>query len=102
MDLIHDEPIFTPPRKYSAAEYAVLDEKCADLIKHGMIEQCPPSDTKYASAPTMPAKMDADGNFTDRRLCIDFKAVNTCVRLDPYRMPAREFVPRFGRSYNIL
>jgi hypothetical protein len=45
-----------------------------------------PIDTQYASATTMPAKKDIHGNWTDKRLCIDYRARNKHTVADKYGM----------------
>jgi hypothetical protein len=63
-----DKPIFCKPRRYSALEIQITNEKCNELLEAGIIMPAPPN-TKYASAATMPAKKDVHGNWTDKRFC---------------------------------
>ena len=36
---------------------------------------------------TFPAKKDAEGGYTDRRMCMDLRAVNDATEFDRYSMP---------------
>ena len=92
IELVHDKPIFARPRRYSPLEKAAADDKCIELRDAGIIKPCPI--TKYVSCPTMPAKKDADGNWTDIRYCIDYRAVNEASVPDRYGMHLPEEVFR--------
>ena len=56
---------FHKPREYSPLETNIRDEKVWELYEANMIEEC---DTRsdFAACPTMPAKKDAEGNWTER------------------------------------
>jgi hypothetical protein len=49
-----------------------------------------PRDTKYAAAATLPAKRDLQGGWTDKRFCLDFRALNKHTIADKYAMPNAE------------
>ena len=83
-DLTTDQPIFTKARRHSPLEHKVVQEKCAEMLAADVITPCPT--TKYASATTLPAKKDADGNLTDRRFCVDFRPLNIHTVADKYQM----------------
>jgi len=84
-----DRPIFTKSRRYSALEVEICNEKCQELLDAGII--CPaPRDTKYAAAATLPAKRDVHGRWTDKRFCLDFRALNKHTVPDKYGMPNAE------------
>jgi site-specific DNA-cytosine methylase len=78
-----DQPVFLSPRRQSPLEKDITDEKCGELLTAGMIAPAP-SDTKYASRVTTPAKKDAEGNWTDRRFCVDFRRANEHTPQDRY------------------
>ena len=44
-----------------------------ELAKHGLIER---ATGNYAAATELPVKKDADGNYTDRRMCGDYRMLN--------------------------
>ncbi len=79
------DPIFTRARRYSPGELKVTDEKCTELDGAGIIEPAG-REAGYASAPTLPGKKDADGNWTDVRFCIDFRNLNKHTVADKYGM----------------
>jgi hypothetical protein len=83
--------IHTPPRNYGALERQIMDEKCREMRDAGIIVQVPSGKgVRYASAPTMPMKKDADGKWTDRRFCIDFRALNEATLTEPYGLHTAE------------
>jgi hypothetical protein len=45
---------------------------------------------EYASATVMPAKKDVHGNYTDRRMCGDYRLINRQSKFDKYAMPTLE------------
>ncbi len=73
LDLTTTESVYEKPRHHSLAERNVQDEKCSELLSAGIIVQSSP--TLFAACPTMPAKKDADVQWSDRRFCIDFRRV---------------------------
>jgi hypothetical protein len=78
-----DKPIYSRPRNYSALEQHIREEKFGEMYSAHMIEPAP-HNTSYASCPHFPAKRDADGNWTDKRVTIDFRAVNRETVKDRY------------------
>ncbi len=89
IELTTTERIWSAPRKYSPLELQVQDEKCSELLKAGFISKAAPG-TRYASAPTMAAKRDADGNWTDKRFCIDLRSINDHIKGHATRPPLPE------------
>ena len=85
IELDTDKPIYTPARRYSVLERDIMDEKAGDLRDADIIK--PVITTKYVCAPTMPAKKDAQGNWTDRRFCIDYRPLNQHTLTDKYGLP---------------
>lgn len=82
IELTHDRPIFEGPRRFSPLEREVQDKKCDEMHVANIIG--PAGSSKYACNPTMPAKKDADGNWTDVRYCIDFRPINRDTAADKY------------------
>jgi len=83
--LTHDKPIFSSQRRHSPLENEVKDKKCLELLQAGFICQAPP-ECQYASDATMPAKKDPDGNYTDMRMCKDYRRLNEATVPDRYGM----------------
>ena len=85
----NNKPVWSPPRRYSPVENQIGDEKVAELLGAGIIAEVPTTNP-YASAPTMPVKKDENGNFTDRRFCIDMRQANANTVPDRFRPPLPE------------
>jgi site-specific DNA-cytosine methylase len=77
------ERVFRPPRRYSSVETQVLKEKVAELEAAGVVKPAP-ANTPYASCPVLPAKRDSNGNWTERRFCVDFRPLNKVTIQDKY------------------
>jgi hypothetical protein len=83
MELIHDLPIFEKKRRFSHLELSIQDEKCTELEQYHIISpQVEAND--YAANVTMPAKKDAEGNWTEKRMCVDYRQVNEATKPDHY------------------
>ena len=82
---------FHKPREYSPLEEKIRDEKLQQQYEADLIEE---ADTRsdFAACPTMPAKKDADGNWTDTRLCIDFRGTNSGMITDAKPLPLPETI----------
>ena len=89
IELKHGMPIIQRPRQHALLELAIQDEKCVEMFRAGIIRHAD-IDTQYASNATMPAKKDADGNWTDFRFCIDFRDINEATVCDHYGMHLAE------------
>jgi hypothetical protein len=90
--LKHDDPIKEPchSRRLSPAEREILDEKCAELESAGLIKELP-STNKYASHPVLAAKKDGvSGEWTEKRLCQDYRRLNKAMVADSYTPPLPE------------
>jgi hypothetical protein len=53
------------------------------------VELAPP-DCEYASATVMPSKKDIYGNWTEKRMCGDYRRINKFTKSDRYAMPTPE------------
>jgi hypothetical protein len=52
----------------------------------GLVELAPPN-CEYASATAMPSKKDIYSNWTEKRMCGDYKRTNKFTTFDCYAMP---------------
>lgn len=78
-------------------EKDIINEKCTELFEAGLIEPC--TDTTYAANPTIAAKKDASGAWTDKRFCIDYRSINEATTLDRYQMhDPQELFDQLGAS----
>ncbi|PNH02523.1 Retrovirus-related Pol polyprotein from transposon [Tetrabaena socialis] len=88
IDLMHDNPIYESARRHSDLERGIMEAKCIELRDAGIIK--PSTSAHYALNHTMPAKKDAEGNWTDSRFCCDARPLNAATRPDMYRPPLPE------------
>ncbi|KAJ9513040.1 hypothetical protein QJQ45_029297 [Haematococcus lacustris] len=73
--LTSDQPVRTPPRRYSPLERQVCIDKTAELQAAGIVSPVE-GPCSYAAAPVLPAKKDAHGNWTEKRFAIDYHCTN--------------------------
>jgi hypothetical protein len=73
IELASDMSIFHCPYRYSDMERDLIRSQTLDLLEAGLVEL---SHGEYASATVMPAKKDVHGNYTDRRMCGDYRPIN--------------------------
>jgi hypothetical protein len=73
IELASDTPIFHRPYRYSDMETDLIRSRTLDLLEAGLVEL---SHGEYASATVMPAKKDVHGNYTNRRMCGDYRLIN--------------------------
>ena len=80
------EPLIQRKRSgYSAAEMAFMEKQTALLVNLGVVAELPANHTtNYLCNNSVPAKKDADGNWTDMRMCGDFRMLNACTAPDHY------------------
>ena len=74
LKVISDQNAFTRPRRQSPLQQEVTNQKCNEMLEAGIIELAPHS--KYASAAVVAAKKGPDGQWTDKRFCIDLRNIN--------------------------
>ena len=87
--LTNRKGLISKKRHYSPLEYEIQDAKCKELLEAGVIEPCEIHD--IISCATLPVKRDAvTGLYTDKRLCYDYRKVNSVTVVDRYPMPLAE------------
>ncbi len=93
-----DGPV--PPagrRRHSPDDLAFMDEVCTPQKEAGIIEPC--SSTRYCTESTFPRKKDADGNWTTKRHCLDFRATNKATPFLRHPLPRQEeLMDKFGNA----
>ena len=85
LQVISEQAAFTRPRWQSALQKEVTQQKCEEMLEAGIIEPAPRS--KYASAVVVAAKKGPDGQWTDKRFCVDLRMINTITA------PQHTYVP---------
>ncbi|GAQ92009.1 hypothetical protein KFL_009030040, partial [Klebsormidium nitens] len=89
LDLKTEQPIFERRRKHIAREWELVDERCQELEKAGIIEEC---ESDFAANSVMAAKKDPEGNWKLARFYTDLRRVNEQTAQDRYPMPLPEDV----------
>ena len=89
INLTDEAPIYRKPYKYSDVERKMIRARTEELMAAGLVELAPP-DCKYASATVMPSKKDIYGNWTEKRMCGDYRRINKFTKSDRYAMPTPE------------
>jgi len=84
IELASNTPIFRRPYRYNDMERDLIRSRTLDLLEGGLVEF---SHGKYASTTIMLAKKDVHGNYTDRRMCGDYRPINRQTKSDKYAMP---------------
>ncbi|KAJ9514833.1 hypothetical protein QJQ45_028503 [Haematococcus lacustris] len=84
--LTSDQPVRTPPRRYSPLERQVCIDKTAELQAAGIVSPVE-GPCSYAAALVLPAKKDAHGNWTEKRFAIDYRQLNAATKPDIYGLP---------------
>ena len=87
IQLEDDHPIFRRPYRLSLSEREGARTRCTELLSAGLVEL---SDGEYACAIVIPTKKDINGNWTEKRICGDYRPVNRKTKLDCYPMPTPE------------
>jgi hypothetical protein len=85
---LNDEtPIFKQQYRLSQAEKEILQEQMEERRAVGFIR---PSTSEWAAPVTMPPKKDENGNWTLKRPCVDYRALNSKMPTDHYPLPTPE------------
>ena len=87
LGLIDSKPVCCPRHLLSRVEWDIIDSKVEELAKFGLIE---PATGTYAAATVLPVKKDADGKYTDCRMCGDYRMLYLKTEHDRYPMPIPE------------
>jgi hypothetical protein len=97
-----DKVIFAPRRRLSPYEYDLLKAYCEERVAAGLIckLKLPPEvNHPFVAQTVMPRKKDAEGNWTERRVCGDYRPHNDKTMPDKYPMPiADELFDDLGGS----
>jgi hypothetical protein len=86
--LLHQQDIRQKCRSVGIKEREILDSKMGELRDSGFIVPAP--NAKYVQNVVIVAKKDAEGNFTDSRVCVDYRPINAASALEHYQMPTPE------------
>jgi hypothetical protein len=87
--LTDETPIFKQQYRLSQTEKEILQEQMEERKALGFIR---PSTSKWDALVTMPPKKDENGNWTLKRPCVDYRALNSKTPTDHYLLPAPEDV----------
>ena len=87
IQLEDDHPIFRRPYKLSLSEKLGVQTRCEELLGASLIEL---SNGEYACATVMPSKKDIFGNWTEKRMCGNYRPVNRKTKSNRYPMPMPE------------
>ena len=82
-----DTPIFKHQYRLAYAERDILKEQVEERLKCGFVRR---SVSPWASPTTMPPKKDEHGNWTLKRPCGDYRALNKVSITDHYQLPTPE------------
>ena len=89
INLTDDAPIYCKPYKYSDVECKMIQARTKELVEVGLVELAPP-DCEYASTMVIPSKKNIYGNWTEKRMCKDYRRINKFTKFDRYAMPIPE------------
>jgi hypothetical protein len=89
INLTDDAPIYRKPYKRCEVERKMIQARTTELLGMGLVELAP-SDCQYASATVMPSKKDIYGNWTEKRMCGDYRRINKFTKSDRYAMSTLE------------
>jgi hypothetical protein len=85
--LTDETPIFKQQYKLSLAEKEILQKQMEERKAVGFIRT---STSEWAAPVTMPPKKDENGNWTLKRPCVDYRALNSKTPTDHYPLPTPE------------
>jgi hypothetical protein len=89
INLTDNALIYHKPYKYSDVQRKMIQARTAELVEARLVELAPP-DYEYASATVMPSKKDIYGNWTEKRMCGDYRRINKFTKSYRYAMPTPE------------
>jgi hypothetical protein len=102
VNFTNDKVIFAPQRRLSLYEYDLLKAYCEERVAAGLIckLKLPPRvKHPFVAQTVMRRKKDAEGNWTERRVCGDYRPHNNKTVPDKYPMPiADELFDDLGGS----
>ena len=102
VDFTDDKVIWSPKRRHSQYETDLLKAYVEERLAAKLIAplKLPPGVKEpFAAATVMPRKKDAEGNWTERRICGDYRPHNEKTVPDKYPMPiADELFDDLGGS----
>jgi hypothetical protein len=87
--LTDNAPTYRKLYKYSDAERKMIQARTTELVEVGLVELAPP-DCEYALAMVMSSKKDIYGNWTEKKMCGDYRRINKFTKSDRYAMPTLE------------
>ena len=71
-------------QKFSRLEEEIVDEKCEELKSVNFIRRATKRDNiLYVNPIVVAAKKDEEGNWTDKRFCVDLRETNLVTDSDP-------------------
>ena len=73
LDLTDSKPVFCLGHRMYQVEWGISDREVQELAKFGLVE---PATGSYTAATVLLVKKDADENFTDLRMCGDYRMLN--------------------------
>jgi len=79
--LTDETPVFKQQYRLSQAEKEILQEQMEERKAVGFIRT---SNSDWAAPVTMPPKKDENGNWTLKRPCVDYRALNSKTPTDHY------------------
>ena len=85
--LTDETPVFKQQYRLSQAEKEILQEQMEERKAVGFIRT---SNSEWAAPVTMPPKKDENGNWTLKRPCVDYRALNSKTPTDHYPLPTPE------------